>query len=84
MVGVLQMKVNSLGPARHIGLSNYVAITPGWSATLTLPDYGRVARHSGTIQRGPASRLRRALLLRVAEHTSTWTPVGIRIFTVEQ
>ena len=27
--------------------------TPGWSANLTLPNYGRVARYSGTITETP-------------------------------
>jgi hypothetical protein len=29
--------------------SSFYAISPGLSATLTLPDYGRVARHPGAI-----------------------------------
>src|SRR5436309_7438578 len=38
------------GRTRHFG-SSHAAITPGWSPTLPLPDYGRVARHTSATQR---------------------------------
>jgi len=41
--------------------------TPGWSATLTLPDYGRVARHSSAIGVEGANPLFCALLDAISE-----------------
>ena len=38
---------------RHFDLGRH-AMSPGWSAILTLPDYGRVARHPGVVGRCPS------------------------------